>query len=296
MARREITDVDLVIDARAELAEGPVWDGEAGRLIWVDIPQHRIHLHYPETGRNHLFDVGQPVGIAVPRTGGGLALAVRDGFAELDEEDSQLTMITPVEADRRDQRMNDGACDPAGRFWAGTMSDGEPRAGSGAVYRLEIDGEATRVIEGVTISNGIGWSPDNRLMYYVDTATQDIDRFDFDVDTGHIRNRQTLASVPKASGSPDGLAVDTEGCIWVAIAKGGLVQRFTPQGEIDAVVRIPVDFVRSCTFGGKRLTDLYMTTASVGLSKGQLDQQPHAGGIYKCQTWVEGLPQTSFGG
>ena len=186
VARREITNVDLIIDARAVLAEGPVWDGEAGRLIWVDIPQHRVHVHYPESGRNHLFDVGQPVGIAVPRTGGGLALAVRDGFAELDEEDSQLTMIAPVEADRRDQRMNDGACDPAGRFWAGTMSDGEPRAGSGAVYRLEIDGEVTRVVEGVTISNGIGWSPDDRLMYYVDTATQDIDRFDFDLDTGRI--------------------------------------------------------------------------------------------------------------
>jgi sugar lactone lactonase YvrE len=287
--------VELVLDARAELGEGPVWDERSGRLVWVDIMRGRVHSFAPGDGSLGTLEVGQPVGAAVPRRGGGLVLALRDGFARVDDGSARLQWIAAVESDRRETRMNDGACDPAGRFWAGTMAlDESP--GAGSLYRLEGDGRVEVVLREVTISNGIDWSADGRLMYYVDTPTQRIDVFDFDPGEGTVRGRRPFVSVPAASGAPDGLTLDAEGCVWLALWGGGALHRYTPAGVLDRVVPLPVTHPTSCAFGGPELADLYVTTASIALPPAERERQPQAGGLFRVRPGVAGRPAHLFAG
>jgi sugar lactone lactonase YvrE len=287
--------VELVLDARAELGEGPVWDERSGRLVWVDIMRGRVHSFAPGDGSLGTVEVGQPVGAAVPRRGGGLVLALRDGFARVDDGSARLQWIAAVESDRRETRMNDGACDPAGRFWAGTMAlDESP--GAGSLYRLEGDGHVEVALREVTISNGIDWSADGRLMYYVDTPTQRIDVFDFDPEDGTARGRRPFVSVPAASGAPDGLTLDAEGCVWLALWGGGALHRYTPAGVLDRVVPLPVTHPTSCAFGGPELADLYVTTASIALPPAERERQPQAGGLFRVRPGVAGRPAHLFAG
>ncbi len=173
-------DVELVLDARADLGEAPAWDTATRRLIWVDITAGRVHLFDPATGTDEAIDVGQPVGAAVPTTSGMLALAMRDGFSLLDPMTGRLESIAEVEATAPATLMNDGKCDAAGRFWAGTK-DVEGRRPLGSLFRVDADRSLTTVLSGVTLSNGLGWSPDQRTMYYIDSTTYGIDAFDFEL-------------------------------------------------------------------------------------------------------------------
>ena len=173
-----------MLDSQAELGEGPHWDAAAGELLWVDIPAGAVHRFDPATGTDRSFSAGELVGAAVPRAAGGFALALRDGFAAVDETGGALRWLAPVEADRPETRMNDGACDSAGRFWAGTASVTEDGP-TGSLYRLSPDGELATMLTGITISNGIGWSPDDTVMYYIDTPPQLLEAFDFDALRGH---------------------------------------------------------------------------------------------------------------
>ncbi len=284
---------ELVLDARAELGEGPRWDPEAKRLLWVDIMRGRVHSFRPGAQACRNVSVGQPVG-AVALTGNGtLVLAVRDGFARLELDSERVTMIAAVEADRPDQRMNDGACDVAGRFWAGTMAlDERPRAG--ALYRLDPDGSVHTMVEGVTISNGLDWSLDATRMYYVDSPTRRIDVFTFDVETGAISDRRPFAEIPPTAGVPDGLTVDAEGFVWLALWGGGAVRRYAPDGSLERTLRLPVSHPTSCAFGGPMLNELYVTTARIALSKAERARQPHAGGVFRCRPGVTGRPANVF--
>ncbi|HEX8005748.1 MAG TPA: SMP-30/gluconolactonase/LRE family protein, partial [Trebonia sp.] len=198
---RTIT-AELVADAQADLGEGPAWDAAAGRLIWVDITGSVVHELLPD-GRSRRWNVPEHVGAAVPRTRGGLLLAVRSGFAAL-ADDGSVSVVARVEADDAGTRMNDGKCDPQGRFWAGTMSYSET-PGTGSLYRLDPDGGVHRILTSVTISNGLGWSPDGTVMYYTDTATGGVDRFRFDAAAGALADRRRLITVDPADGSPDGM-------------------------------------------------------------------------------------------
>jgi sugar lactone lactonase YvrE len=194
---------DLVLDARATLGEGPVWDDRTGTLLWVDILQGLVHRYSPETQQDEVLAVGQPVGAVASRQRGGLVLAVRDGFALFDDRGFRLVSL--VEADRPTNRMNDGKCDPTGRFLAGTM-DVDAQPGRGALYRLDPDHSVTTLIRGVTISNGLAWSADHRTMYYIDSSIQGVDAFDYDLDSGRIKsNRRTVAQIPASFGMPDGM-------------------------------------------------------------------------------------------
>ncbi|SEF54820.1 Sugar lactone lactonase YvrE [Nonomuraea solani] len=262
---------------RARLGEGPRWDASTGTLLWVDIPAglvHRLDGDSQET-----IDVGQPVGVAVPREQGGLALAVRDGFAVL--ADGRLTVVAPVTAaERPGNRMNDGACDRAGRFFAGTKAE-DDTPGAGALYRLDPDRTSRRVLDGVTISNGVGWSPDERLLYYVDTPTGRVDVFDYDPATGEMADRRTFAELPQ----PDGLTVDATGHVWVALWGGGAVVRLRPDGGHDLTLEVPATNVTSCAFGGAGLDELYVTTAWDGRTGGEL---------WRCRTPYTGIPAHGF--
>ena len=289
------TDAELVLDARADLAEGPSWDDGTRRLIWVDITGGIVHRFDPASREDERFEIGQPVGAAVPTTDGRLALAVSDGFSILDPASGRIERIEDVETDVADTMMNDGKCDPAGRFWAGTK-DAKGSRPIGSLYRLDADRQPTTVLTGVTVSNGLGWSPDRTTMYYIDSPTHRIEVFDFDLDSGDVANRRVLIELSKDWGLPDGMTVDEEGSLWVAFWSGSAVRRIHPDGEVVSTVEFPVSQVTSCAFGGDDLSDLYVTSARDSLSEEQLRKQPVAGGIFRLQPGIRGLPQHPFEG
>ncbi len=288
-------DVELALDAHAELGEGPVWDNRRACLFWVDIMRGLVHAYDPATGIDRALDVGQPVGAAMPTVGDNLVLAVRDGFARLDLSTGAVRLVAPVEGDKPHQRMNDGNCDAAGRFWAGTMAlDEQP--GAGALYRLDPDGRVRTMLTGVTISNGLDWSGDGRVMFYADTGTGRVDCFDVDAATGEIGGRRPFVTVPPGSGAPDGLTIDADGGVWLALWGGGALHRYSPTGALETTVRLPVTHPTSCAFGGPDLRDLYVTTASIALDPAARTLQPHAGGLFRCRPGVAGRPAHRFGG
>jgi sugar lactone lactonase YvrE len=281
-----VTTLERVPVTAGTLPEGPCWDAAAGTLYWVDIPAGRVHA-LDESGGQRSWRAGQPVGAVAGRAGGGLVLAVRDGFAALDIATGQTSALAGVEQNRPGNRMNDGACDRAGRFFAGTKAeDDAPKAG--ALYRLDPDHVVTRVIADVTISNGIGWSPDERLMYYVDSPTRTVDVFDYDPGSGAIGDRRTFARVQAADAMPDGLAVDAEGGVWVALWGGSAVHRYDAAGRLDQVVEVPHANVTSCAFGGPGLDVLYVTAAA---GPGATE-----GGLYRGPAGVAGQPAYPFRG
>lgn len=287
--RVEEFGVELLLEARAEVGEGAIWDAERQRLVWVDIPAGMIHTLDPESTRDDTYAAGQPVGAAALRAGGGLVLALRDGFGVL--EDGAVRMLAAVEADRPDNRMNDGSVDAAGRFWAGTM-ELDMKPGAGALYRLDRDHSAHRVMAPMSVPNGIDWSPDGRTMYVVDSGAGGVDRFDFEPETAAISGRQRVCSLVATEGLPDGLTVDTDGFLWVAVWGAGTVRRYTPNGQLAAMVHIPTTQVTSSTFGGPGLDTLFITTAAKNVG----DREPHAGAVFAARPGVTGrLPHQYHG-
>ncbi|MER5893501.1 SMP-30/gluconolactonase/LRE family protein [Streptomyces sp. NPDC001876] len=250
---------EVAVRERAELGEGPTWDPAAGRLIWVDILSSRIHTYDPSSGRRTVMATEQHVGAAKPRAGGGLVVNLRDGVG-LYDPDGAFSWLTrdPVPG----RRGNDAAVAPDGALWAGTMRYDEREAG-GSLSRIGPDGSVAVVPEAVAVSNGTGWSPDGRLMYYIDSPTRRIDVFD--VEGEHIRGRRPFAVVEPGAGWPDGLTVDAEGCVWTALWDGAAVRRYTPDGRLDLVVELPVRRPTACAFGGPDLADLYISSARTGL-------------------------------
>ena len=269
----------------ATLGEGPCWDPAEGALYWTDIPAHRVH-RLAADGTHTSWDAGQPVGAIVLRAGGGLVLAAKDGFWTLDPATGELALLAHAEPDVPENRMNDGACDRAGRFFAGTMAEDES-PGAGTLYRLGTDHEVAPVLGGVSISNGIGWSLDESRMYYVDSPTLGIDVFDYDAGSGTIGNRRVFAAVGGGA-IPDGLAVDADGCVWVALWGGAAVSRYGPDGRLRQTLEIPADNVTCCAFGGPDLGTLYITTAA---GPGRC-----AGALFACRPGPAGLPANPFRG
>ncbi len=277
--------LDVAVHTRAELGEGPTWDPAAGRLIWVDILGARIHGYEPATGRRTVQATEQHVGAAKPRAGGaGLVVNLRDGVGLYDADGAFRWLVhEPVPG----RRGNEAMVAPDGALWAGTMRyDAAP--GGGTLARVTGDGTQTVVLDDVAISNGTGWSPDGRLMYYADTPTGRIDVFDTD-GTG-LAGRRLFAAVEDTPGTPDGLCVDAEGYVWVALWDGAAVRRYAPDGTLDRTVDVPVRRPTSCAFGGPELTDLYVTSSSLD------DAHPLAGSVLVLPDAGRGLPQPPFAG
>jgi sugar lactone lactonase YvrE len=270
----------------ATVAEGPVWDSAEQALYWVDIPEGRVH-RMDAGGSFTTWDVGQPAGVVVTRAGGGLVVGVKDGFVALDPASGEMTMLAAVEQERPGNRMNDGACDRAGRFFAGTMAEDE-RPGEGTFYRLDPDLRVRTLVTGVGISNGIGWSPDERLMYYLDAQDHQVDVFDFDAATGEIDGRRPFAAVGGGDVVPDGMTVDAAGGVWVAVWGGGVVLRHDPSGRVQEAIELPAARVSSCTFGGPGLDQLFVTTAA---GPGTL-----GGSLFVCEPGIIGQPSHPFRG
>ncbi len=288
-------DVELVLDARAAVGEGAVWDETGGQLVWVDIPVGLVHRLDPASGRDESIDVGQPVGAIVLREAGGYVLALRDGFALLDPTGPEIRVVREVEARDPRTRMNDGRCDSAGRFWAGTMAL-DMRSGAGSLYRLDRDLSAVKLLDRLTVPNGIAWSPDDRTMYLVDSGEHCVDAFDFNAEAGTIDHRRRLIEIPQQDGLPDGMSIDVDGCLWIALWGGWAVRCYEPDGRLRRRVDLPVARVTSCAFGGENLNELYVTSAGEGLTTDQRARQPHAGGVFRLRPGTQGPVARRFGG
>jgi sugar lactone lactonase YvrE len=289
------TGVEVAVEVRAEVGEGPHWDPATGSLWFVDLTGGSVHRYRPDDGSVQAFPVGQEVGAAIPRRNGGLVLAVRDGIARVTDTGDGFELVAPIERDRPGNRMNDAKTDPAGRLLAGTTAfDFAP--GAGALYRIDADLSWAPVVDDVTTSNGTAWSPDGRRMYYIDSATQGIDVFDYDVATGAVGGRRRLVDIAREDGVPDGMTVDADGGLWVACFGAGTVRGYSPAGAPTRVIRFPVEQVTSCAFGGADLADLYVTTACYRLTAESRARQPLAGATFVCRPGVTGLAATPFAG
>jgi sugar lactone lactonase YvrE len=283
-----------VLSAAAGLLnEGPRWHDERQELLWVDILGCEVHRGTLRADnsleRVATTGIGRHVGAVAPAAGGGYVLAAGPGFVFLDEDGTVRDLAQP-EAGRTDVRMNDGACDPQGRFWAGTMAYDES-PGAGTLYRLELDGSCTTVLTGLTIANGIGWSPDGLTMYLNDSGTGRVEAFHFETSTGALSGRRTLVQGDQPGVVPDGLTVDAEGGIWVAWWGGAAVNRYAPDGSLLASLRLPVELPTSCAFGGPDLATLFVTSARAEVDHEGRTRQPHSGRLFSIVgLGVHGLP------
>ena len=290
------TGVELLVDAHAQVGEGPLWDEEQQVLYWVDILSSLLYIYDPATGENRALDVGRHVGTVVTRASGGLMLAVREGFASFDLETQELTLIANPEAHITGNRFNDGKCDPAGRFWAGTMAYENP-TNQGSLYRLDTDLSVHKIFGDVAISNGIIWSLDHTTMYYIDTLRKNVRAFDYADDTGDISNERVIIEVPEEVGMPDGMAIDSEGMLWVAHYGGSCVSRWNPStAQLLEKIDLPVTQVTACAFGGPNMDILFITSAAQELDAEELARQPLAGGLFSIKTPYQGVLSFRFGG
>ena len=292
-----MSDVETVVDRRSLVGEGAIWDARRQRLLWVDILGHLLFFYDPATGENRGINLLQAVGTVVPRAKGGVVVALHNGFARLDTETERMTPIADPEADLPGNRFNDGKCDPAGRLWAGTMAfDGMRDREQGALYCLDADGTVTRKLGRVSISNGIVWSADARTMYFIDTVKNDVRAFDYDLETGSIANERVTVR-NDGDGHFDGMTIDAEGMVWIALFGGGAVKRYDPEtGQHLATIELPVTCVTSCAFGGPDLDQLYVTSASYRLTAAELAEQPLAGSLFRAVPGACGVPAFEYGG
>ncbi|WNV82742.1 SMP-30/gluconolactonase/LRE family protein [Umezawaea sp. Da 62-37] len=284
--------IDVAVRIKAELGEGPTWDRISSTLLWVDILAGEVHRYAPARDDDAVLTMSQHVGAAKPRAMGGLVLNLREGVALVDRDGTKTWLVYWA---RDGVRGNDAAVDAAGRLWAGTMRY-DAGAGGGWLARVEPTGAAKVVLDKVTISNGVGWSPDGTLMYFIDTPENRIDVLDYDVETGEATSRRPLCAVEGTAGSPDGLTVDAEGCVWVALWGGAAVRRYTPDGRLDREIPLPVDQPTACCFGGDDLTDLYVTSARSGLDEAALDARPLSGSVLVLPGVGVGVQSTAFAG
>ncbi|MEM7028405.1 MAG: SMP-30/gluconolactonase/LRE family protein [Chloroflexota bacterium] len=286
----------VCVDINALVGEGPIWDEDAQVLYWIDILSSKLYVYDPVKKTNTEYDVGQHVGTVVPRKSGGVMLAVYRGFASFDLETQELKIINDPESHLDGNRFNDGKCDPAGRFWAGTMGYEKPST-QGSLYRMDTDFEVRRILGNIGISNGIAWTQDNKTMYYADTVANQVWAFDYDIKTGDITNQRTVIRTTKETGPPDGFTLDEEGMIWLAHYGGSSVRRWNPDtGEILQTITLPTRQITACAFGGKKLDTLFITSAAQQMSAEQLKAEPTAGNLFSVKVGVKGVPSIKFGG
>jgi sugar lactone lactonase YvrE len=290
---------ELLYQAYAKLGEGPVWDARTQQLFWVDIEGFALHVYDPATHTDRAIDVGQYIGSLAVRASGGLVLALKSGFAAFDLATETITPLADAESHLPDNRFNDGKCDPAGRFWAGTLSlDEDHGQGKANLYCLDAEQRVHLKIPGVWISNGLAWTQDKRTMYYIDSPTACVMAYDYDDATGALANPRCVIKVNSAQqGYPDGMTIDSEGMLWIAHWDGGAVRRWNPHtGAVMVEIKLPVTRPTSCVFGGKDFATLYITSASTRLSAEKLAAQPLAGSLFVCEPGVQGLPMDEYAG
>jgi sugar lactone lactonase YvrE len=293
-------DLDLLLDVRVELGEGPIWHPDRLSLSWVDQLAGRVNRLALDGTEGPAIDIGRRVGAALPTAAGdGLVLTSANGFERADEA-GRLEPLAAVTIGAPSGFVNDAKCDALGRLWAGTIGiahDGGPERGAGVLCRLDPDGTLTTARTGLSLANGLDWSPDGRTLYFIDSLDGGIDAHDFDLDTGTIGppRRAVDLRLPVAQGFADGMCVDADGAIWVAVWGTGEVRRYTPAGDLDRTIRVPVSQPTSCVFAGPGLDVLVITSAWHQLDDAERARQPHAGGVFCCRPGPRGRPTHAFG-
>jgi len=287
--------IKVVFDIRAQLGEGAIWNERENTLWWVDIEQGILHIFNPVEGTDKELSLGRKIGTVVPTESGKALVALEDGLNFLDLETGELSFITDPEADLPAMRFNDGKCDPSGRLWVGSMGMAYPNRYKASLYRLDNQLSAIRILDSITVSNGICWSLDKTKMYYIDTPTGQVQVFDFNNRTGEISNGRIAVEIPDGMGGPDGMTIDSEGNLWVCMWGGSCVGCFDPQtGELLRKINVPAKNVTSCAFGGKDLQTLYITSASISMSPEDSINYPLAGNLFAIDLDVKGIPAFFF--
>ncbi|ACG78876.1 gluconolactonase [Phenylobacterium zucineum HLK1] len=286
-----LSEPDCVLRADAELGEGPVWRADDDAVWFVDIKGRRIHRYEPVTGAAWSWAAPAQPGFIAPVAGGGWVAGLKTGLHRFEPRGGRFELITAVEDPSLDNRLNDGFVDAKGRLWFGSMHDGET-ALTGALYRLDERG-LQRCDTGYCITNGPAASPDGRTLYHTDTLQKTIYAFDLSP-AGELSNKRVFARIEEGGGYPDGPAVDAEGCVWTGLFAGWHVRRYSPKGELLAKVGFPVANITKLAFGGDDLTSVYATTAWKGLSADEREKQPLAGGLFRFEVDVPGLPQNQM--
>jgi len=286
--------VRVVVPAQAELGEGAIWNPLDQRLYWVDIEGRQLHILDPATGQDRALPTGGCVGTVVPTRDGAVLVALQTGLHRLNPVTGQLSLLQPPPMGPN-LRFNDGKCDPAGRLWVGTLHlKGHPHCA--ALYRFDPDGRLHTMLTGVSLSNGLAWSLDQGTMYYIDTLTRAVQAFDYEPATGAITNGRVIIRIPDGAGDPDGMTIDAQGRLWIALWGGGQVACFDPfTGQQVAAVHVPAPHASSCAFGGPELRTMFITTARQGLSPAELAQYPLSGSVFATEPGVAGVPANIFG-
>ncbi len=287
---------EIVLDHSCELGEGPVWDEANQCILWLDIKRGEIHEYDPSLNTHKSFYVGEMIGCIAPREKGGFIAGLENGIGFIDSEKKTVQHIVNPE-EGIGNRFNDGKCDVAGRFWVGSMALSEEE-GKGNLYAMETDLFVKKKIENVSISNGIAWNAGSSIMYYINTPTNYVFAFDYDIESGNIDNQRVVIDLTHEKGFADGMTIDEEGMLWIAFYGGWRVARYDPgNGNLLNQIELPVENVTCCTFGGGDLTDLYITTASQNMSEETLKEQPHAGKLFIVRnTGIKGMLPQKFKG
>jgi len=295
-----------IIKNKAVLGEGPWWDAEENKLYWIDGLEefgrgNDLHRYDPLIDEDEIWHIGKHIGCAIPAKDGGVLLALQDGIYIFDTESKRVKELSNIEREIENNRLNDGKCDSRGRFWFGSMSmtanqpDREFEV-AGSFYKMERDGAVKKLFSGVGISNGLVWNADETRMYYIDSIAATVFAFDFNAESGDILNRRTIIAFDsKAEGVPDGMSIDADGMLWIAHFGGWKVSRWNPEtGERIEEIQLPCSQVTSCCFGGAALDELYITTASIGLSKSDREEQPLAGMVFMVKPGISGTTLNKF--
>jgi len=296
MADKTYEPVPVVRD-RCVLGECPIWSPGEQALYWIDVQNPMIHRLHPASGERRSWPLETEVGSIGFGPTGKLIAGLRTGFALFDVATGKHEVIADPEGKGRlnPNRLNDGKVDPAGRYWCGSMQD--PGHGPvGTLYRVDKDRSVRGFENDIRIPNGIAFGPDGRRMYFCDSLSRRMQVFDYDPATGERANGRLFATVPEDQGVPDGSTVDAEGCVWNAHMFGARVTRYDPDGKVMSVVQLPTARTTACAFGGPSLDTLYVTTASMMMSREQLAADPLAGALFAVDVGVKGRPEPRFGG
>jgi sugar lactone lactonase YvrE len=290
-------EVEHVAKSQNVIGEGPLWNSDEQSLYWVDFIEHQQILRFsPQSNRLEIFETGMPVMALGIREAGGFIAATAKGLANWDTQRKTFETVCDPLAGRTGFRFNDAATDVAGRFWVGTLNEANPKGPDGELFCVQGDGSCKLADKDITVANGIGWSPDRKIMYFTDSFRYSVYAYDYDVKAGTIKNRRVFVQTTPDAGIPDGLTVDSEGFVWSAFWGGWKVVRYNPEGKVEHEYRLPVPNPTSCAFGGKRLDELYITTASLGLSEEEKGKYPQSGDLFRLKPGVAGMDEPRFAG
>lgn len=287
-------EVTLAYKTNAELGEGAIWNYKTQELYWIDIEGKSLNIYNPETNKNSSLETPTRIGTVVPKNEDTVLIALEDGVYNMNLKTGKTSLFVDMTVPLKGRRFNDGKCDPAGRFWVGSMHM-QQKTGEASLYTFDAYGNTEIKKDSVTISNGIVWTADKKTMYYIDTPTAQIKAFDYDNSTGAISNERIAVTVSENLGFPDGMTIDSEDMVWVGMWNGNAVIRFNPKtGEILQKIEVPAHNVTSCAFGGENLDTLYITSATVDMTDEEKKEFPLAGSVFKVKPGVTGVKASFF--